>query len=182
MKLAVRLYGVNTLGLPPEWPAESFQLTGAATAPQGWLTMTDAEFIAYKATWQPAFDAAMDAAPSDVAAAKEKKFSEIDSRTDELILQGMSFNGMMFSLSPNAREKMNNADGLRNDPAFTYPVVWNNIDDSATISLANATDLHNMYLTALATVRAHIDSGTAVKDLVRAATTVSAVNAVKDNR
>jgi hypothetical protein len=39
-----------------------------------------------------------------------------------------------------------------------------------------------MYLTALTTKKAHLDSGTALKDQIRAAADTSAVNAIIDNR
>jgi hypothetical protein len=39
-----------------------------------------------------------------------------------------------------------------------------------------------MYLTALSTKKAHLDSGTALKNQVRAATTHNEIDAVIDNR
>ena len=65
---------------------------------------------------------------------------------------------------------------------LTYPVVFNAIDDSDTTSLADEATLDAFYDAAMDQVRTHRDAGTSLKDQVRAATTVSAVNAIVDNR
>lgn len=128
--------------------------------------------------------AALDAHAAD-SGLEEKKHARarlVDARTDELIAAGMSYGGQMFSLSLQSQMKMTASYVTRNDQEFTYPVVWNNIDDSNTVSLNDATDVRNFYLTALGTVRAHLDSGTALKDQIRAATTQAELDAVEDNR
>ena len=70
----------------------------------------------------------------------------------------------------------------KHDPAFTYPVKWNTLDDSDVIEIADSSALHTFYLTALGTYRTHVDSGTTLKDSVRAATTIAEVDAVEDTR
>jgi len=120
-----------------------------------------------------------------LADAKAEKIRSIDANTGRLIALGFEFpasSGTIFSLSDSAQRTLLAADQQRSDPSFTYPVVWNSLDDSATISLADATELHDFVITAVGTTRAHLDSGTDLKDQVRAATTVAEVEAVVDNR
>jgi len=66
--------------------------------------------------------------------------------------------------------------------ALVYPVRWNTIDDADVHDLQNATDIEDMYAAAVSAVRAALDSGTALKDQVRAATTRAALDAVVDGR
>ncbi len=113
---------------------------------------------------------------------KASKLLAIDTRTDALIAGGFVYSSKTFSLSLPAQVKMNGSHMVRDDPAFAYPVIWNTMDDNDTISLADSATLDAFYLTALGTVRGHLDSGTALKDQVRAAVTVAVVNAIVDNR
>ena len=131
--------------------------------------------------------AAMDATvaahdPEGLDAAKTKKAALIDKRTDELIAAGMTHAGKKFSLSLASQMKMVGSHEARDEPAFSYPVSWNTLDDKDKHNIADSAELHTFYLTAMGTIRAHLDSGTAIKDQVRAATTVAAVEAVEDPR
>lgn len=111
---------------------------------------------------------------------KEYRYAEIDSRSGELISEGFVYGGKTFSLSSNAQLNLTGADSARAD--LTYPVTWNNIDDTDTLDVADATDMHNMYLQALGTKKAHLDSGTALKEQIRNAVDRAAMEAVVDNR
>jgi hypothetical protein len=137
------------------------------------------------------FDAAIDAADkttmdgvvaNHAGSAKAVKYKAIDKRTDELIAGGFAYGGKQFSLSATAQMKMVGTHGVRDDPALTYPIVWNTIDDNDTYSLTDATDLHNFYLTGVGTMRSILDSGTSLKGQVRAATTKAEIDAVVDPR
>jgi len=113
------------------------------------------------------------------------KNAQIDQRTQQLIAQGFQFppsTGFIFSLSENAQTSILGLETARLDPAFAYPVNWNSIDDEGLYSIPDAATAHSFYLTALGTIRAWKDSGTALKDQVRAATTPAEVAAVVDNR
>jgi hypothetical protein len=110
------------------------------------------------------------------------KHNAIDRRTGELIGQGFSYATKQFSLSPGAQTNILALDNTKDDPALTYPIKYNNIDDTDTYEVVDAADLHNMYLTALATKKGHLDSGTVLKDQVRAAVDEAGVDAVVDNR
>ena len=116
---------------------------------------------------------------------KKAKCKAVDKRTNELVDNGFEFpasSGAYFSLSQPSQAKILGADSARDDPAFSYPVVWNNLDDSGTISIPDSATLHGFFLTALGTVRARLDSGTTIKDQVRMAETVADVLAVVDDR
>lgn len=114
--------------------------------------------------------------------AKKNKISEIDTRTSELIASGFSFAGQQFSLAQTSQLNLLGMDLAKDDPAITYPIYYNTLSDDGSVALNNATDIHNFYLTALGTKRAYLDSGTGLKDAVRAAITVAEVDAVVDNR
>ncbi len=127
----------------------------------------------------------MTAAEQDInilSSVKASKLLAIDARTDALIASGFVYSSKTFSLSLPAQIKMNGSHMVRDDPSFTYPVIWNTMDDNDTISLADSAALDAFYLTALGTVRSHLDSGTALKDQARAAVTVAVINAIVDNR
>lgn len=116
---------------------------------------------------------------------KRAKMDIIDSRTQELISQGFEYppsSGDYFSLSDAMQRNLSGLNQVKDHPAVTYPLDWNHRDNSGKTSLADASEVAALYLTALGTVRAHRDTGTALKDSVRAATTVDAVEAITDNR
>jgi hypothetical protein len=110
------------------------------------------------------------------------KHNAIDRRTGELISVGYTYATKQFSFSPNAQINILALDNTKDDPALTYPIVYNTIDDIDTYSIVDSADLHAMYLTALATKKAHLDSGTVLKDQVRSAIDKAGVDAVIDNR
>lgn len=113
---------------------------------------------------------------------KAERYKEIDEKTEAKIKEGFAFAGKVFSLSANAQTNILALDNTRDDPALSYPIEYSTIDDLDNYFVANSTDLHNMYLTALATKKAHVDSGTILKDNVRAAIDEAAVAAIIDNR
>jgi len=123
--------------------------------------------------------------PDALQAAKDRKFRDLDRRTRQLIKAGFEYppaSGTFHSLSTKSQIKILAADESRNDPAFTYPVEWNSKNDMAKVTLADAATLHAFALTAIGTVRAVLDSGTALKNAVRAAGTIAGVDAVVDSR
>lgn len=116
-------------------------------------------------------------------AAKAAKLFAIDGRTRELIAAGFEFEGKTFSASLEAQAKAANIHQLRNNPALAYPIEHNTIDDAeAPIEFVDAAHLEAWYLVGVGTIRAYIDSGTELKNLVRTAATVEDVNAVEDIR
>ena len=116
---------------------------------------------------------------------KKRKFEAVDRRTGELIAQGFEFpaaSGQFFSLSSEAQRNIEGLDHSRDFPELAYPVSWNTLDDLGMLSIADSATAHSFFLAALSTYRGHLDSGTALKDQVRAATTIAAVDAVTDGR
>ena len=118
----------------------------------------------------------------DLSGYKAVRFKEIDTRTEELIKQGFLYKGLVFSLSQNAQINILALHETRNDPALLYPVAYSTLDDSNHYDVIDATDLHNMYLTALATKKAHVDTGTTLKNSIRDAVNEAAVALIIDNR
>lgn len=113
---------------------------------------------------------------------KQIKYNEIDCKSGELVSGGFVYQNKTFSLSTTAQINILALDETRNDSALSYPIIYNTIDDTDSYSVIDAIDLHNMYLTALATKKSFLDSGTALKNSVRNATTQAEVDAVIDNR
>lgn len=113
---------------------------------------------------------------------KRAKVNAIDERTDALIASGFSFASKQFSLSLFSQNKIIGTHQIKDDAALVYPIRWNTLDDEDAIEIADATQLDGFYKTALGTIRARLDSGTALKDQVRAATTIADVIGVVDNR
>ena len=118
----------------------------------------------------------------DLEQYKACRFKQIDARTFEKIAEGFAYNGFVFSLSQNAQINILGMDEVRNDPAMVYPVEYSTIDDLAHYSVVDSVDLHTMYLTALGTKKAWVDSGTVLKDAIRAAVDEAAVELIIDNR
>lgn len=134
---------------------------------------------------QEATLAALAASYNGLVGLQEAKNHEIDERTTDLINQGFQYpptTGWIFSLSQTAQTNLLGLESAADNPAFVYPVNWNSIDDENVYSIADAATAHAFYLTALGTIRSWKDSGTALKDEVRAATTPAEVAAVQDNR
>ena len=113
---------------------------------------------------------------------KALRFKEIDERTGELVLNGFSYAGKVFSMSMNAQINIEALNSSRNDPAITYPIEYSTLDDNDNYFVQDATDIHNMYLTALGTKKSYVDSGTVLKDAIRAAINAVEVSQIIDNR
>lgn len=111
---------------------------------------------------------------------KALKYKEIDDKTSKLIGEGFTYGGKKFSLSPIAQTNITNT--FISKDALTYPVRWNTKDDAEAIDIADATEMTGFYQTALVDVKTKQDTGTALKDSVRVATTKAEVDAVIDNR
>jgi len=122
---------------------------------------------------------------TELQKAKCVKVKAIDARTMELIYTGFEYppsSGQMFSLSQEGQSRLNGINQVRDHASVIYPVRWNFLDDSGAIDLVDAEVILNFYLTAIGTYRTYVDSGTSLKDSVRAASTIAEVNAIVDNR
>lgn len=136
---------------------------------------------------EPGVTENIDGIPTNVSLSdyKSLKINAIDRRTDELVELGFEFpaaSGNIFSLSPSAQTDILALDTTRDDPSVSYPINYNTIDDKDVYAVLDSATMHNMYLAAFNTKKGHLDSGTVLKDLVRAAVDESGVDAVVDNR
>jgi hypothetical protein len=122
---------------------------------------------------------------------KRLAVGEIDAKTAAMIERGVTFTPpsapdgalpQVFSLSDSAQRNISGTDLLRADPAVQYPITWPNINDTGTMQLQSAEDVHAFTLAAFGYIRACIDSGTALKKQVMAATTVEGVQTVQGKR
>lgn len=113
---------------------------------------------------------------------KAIRFSEINNKTQELINLGYVYNGFAFSLSEKAQTNILALYSTKDDVHLIYPILFNTIDDLNTFEAVDANIIADMYYTALATKKAHLDGGTVLKNQIRQATTVDDVDAVQDNR
>ena len=116
---------------------------------------------------------------------KLDRYLEFDARTNELILGGFEFppgSGRIFSLSPTAQSNLLGMYTAKDHPAMTWPLLWPTKLDDYEYSIPDVATFEMFYLTALGTIRVYRDSGTALKEVVRACTTRAQVDAVVDDR
>lgn len=111
---------------------------------------------------------------------KTARYNAIDARTTELVLEGFTYAGIQFSLSPSAQTNITNTYLARD--IMSYPIAWNSKDDTAVHNIQDATEVISFYGTALTTVRIIRDAGTIIKNNIRNATTIAEVSAIVDNR
>ena len=113
---------------------------------------------------------------------KHIKNEEINHITSEMIQGGYSFDGKTFSLSSNAQTNLIALFATKDHAALTYPIEFNTLDDLDNYYASSAATIEGMYLTALGTKKALLDSGSVLKDAVRAATTKAEVDLIIDPR
>lgn len=114
---------------------------------------------------------------------KYVKNQAIDIRTGELIALGFSHpptNSRQFSLSETAQLNLIGVEIKKNDQIL--PLTFNNIDNTDTLTLTTPAEVGALFMAALGTKKAHLDSGTALKDQVRAAVDFAAVDTIVDTR
>lgn len=115
----------------------------------------------------------------DLAAYKSERYSQIDDRTEKLILEGFTFDSVEFS--PNDHRLLHQWENIKNNPsdfAFPVPIETKNFD---TYSLDQA-DVDAFFTAAITFVQSHLDSGRALKKQIFDAADQSEVDAVVDNR
>ena len=110
---------------------------------------------------------------------KQKRYDEIDLKTEALIAQGFTYDSRTFSLSQEAQINWTNLYQARS--LFTYPVSATTKDQDA-YSIPDIATVEAFYQTGLGTVQAHLDSGRDLKVQVKAATTKAEIDAIVDNR
>jgi hypothetical protein len=111
---------------------------------------------------------------------RKKMLAEVDATTRRLISQGFSYNAKNFSLSQAAQTTWLGMYLSRT--SHPYPIEVNTIDDSDTELLEDDSDVEEFYAASVAAVRFALNSGTALKKQLNAATTEAEVSAVVDDR
>lgn len=114
------------------------------------------------------------------AAYRQYRYDEIDARTGELILEGFTYSGNVYSFSANAQSNL--LGTVIKKDVLTYPFSWNSKDDSVTLQIADAAEMDLFFMTALASKKAHQDSGSLVKGQIRDAVDRAAMEAIVDAR
>lgn len=111
---------------------------------------------------------------------RAQRIAEVDSKTERLIDAGFSYNGKTFSTSRNAQ--LTYIGMYTGRALLSYPVTVNTLGDEDTEELADETEVEAFYTAFVTSMRAALDSGTALKTALRAATTETEVLAVMDDR
>ena len=127
--------------------------------------------------------------PEQMAALRFSAFSLIDAYSDAMFASGFLFKGVLLSLSLEAQARYTNMDYQRSaldplgNPVLTYPLVFSSLDDTTTVTLDSADDLHFMYLTAFARVAEIVLTGNAEKNYIRdPARTAEELRTYRDTR
>jgi len=120
--------------------------------------------------------------PTTLARARTLRIAEIDRNTRRLIAKGFEWGGKTFSLSPASQSTVTGQQIALLSNLLAFPVKWNTKDDTDTVELSDESQATAFFAAALGTVRAHLESGTALKDLVRAASSIEDVMGISDDR
>lgn len=145
-------------------------------------TMIVFSFIAYVP--RPMLDAVVSShvgGPGSLDALKAVRYSEIDKKTEELIVSGFVYKGKLISSSHNAQQKWHAILNMGQLGQLTYPLAISAKDESE-ILLLSYLEVVEAYASMVGTGKSHFDSGKALKDQVLAADTLAEVAAVEDNR
>lgn len=111
---------------------------------------------------------------------KLAKVAAINNKTAGLISQGFSYGGETFSLSLQAQANLQDLYARR--ASLSWPMVVENINDTATVTLNDQTEGGAFYTAAYNTIVGHRATGKALKDQVRSASTIVELDAIVDNR
>ncbi len=118
---------------------------------------------------------------AELANVKAAKIVEIDAKTTSLIALGFAYASKQFSLSAEARDSVMGLMTIYISYS-PWPLPWNTIDDLDKYEIVDSDDALAFCQAGYAGWTAPKLLGTALKDDVRVATTIAAVDAVVDNR
>ena len=111
---------------------------------------------------------------------KQAKFKAIDAKTDAMVARGFTHQGVVYELYLEAQIRLLSMLVLKDN--LPYPILYNSKDDSTVLDLNGPNDVIGLAFAAIGSIKWILDSGTAQKSAVRAATTVEEVNAIVDPR
>lgn len=98
---------------------------------------------------------------------KQAKIIDVDANTEDLISQGFTFDGVLFSLSAKAQINWSN---IVNIPSQLFPLPINGKNDDG--YLLEESDKMNFYYTALNAVNSKLQAGSAKKRAIKACTSI----------
>lgn len=113
---------------------------------------------------------------------KQCRKREIDLNSERLIQQGgFTWNSKVFKLDTDSKISLLALFETRNEPSVTYPIELS-LKDNTVYSIADATEMYNVGMTALGTAKTINDAGRTLKAAIDAASDIEGVDAVVDNR
>lgn len=115
----------------------------------------------------------------DIDKLKQEKCIEIDARTDELIANGISFDGNLFSASAEAQRNWIAMYAARED--LPYPFSVTTLDEKE-YTFTDPRFVQVFYLTGVSTINYQISSGRALKLQVMECATKECVDSIVDTR
>lgn len=177
---------VQTTDYPVETWVRNPDLSAVDGVPMKYWKLTGDVFSEMDQGEKDAVDAA------DLPALKEARYLEIDTRTTELIEMGFGYGGKVFSLSRQAQSNLLGVQASINKAsrkgiltqfeAAVFPLTFNTLDDSTSIDIATVNEFDTFFDVAFGTGKAHLESGTSLKEAIRNAATKAGVDAVVDAR
>lgn len=163
----VELYINSTLFLSAELSGTSIQ--------EMFVYRDDEIFYIGDASYQVSVEVLED--PRDIDDIKYFLRDKVDLKTQSLIYNGFSFQGIVFSLSDKAQINWSNFPNL---PQSIFPLNILGINDEPFI--LQYADVMMFYLTAVATKNSHLQSGNVLKQQINAMTTKQQLEQFIDNR
>ena len=113
---------------------------------------------------------------------KQRKFKEIDANSTLLISQGFTYESKVFSLSTHMQLNLSTYIQMEEMAFIDYPVILSTIDNLDSVSIANQGALRQFDKDAYTVVSGILISGNDLKQEVRDAVDIAAVNAIVDTR
>lgn len=114
---------------------------------------------------------------------REEKIKEVDLKTRSLIDQGVIYDNLVFSLSQVAQLRYSGlVAGASLLQPSDFPIKVNTKNDKNVKHLNSTTEIQNFAKEVISTIKTHIDSGTAIKDALRSATTLAELESIQDSR
>lgn len=113
---------------------------------------------------------------------KHAKCLAVDLRSNELIEQGFTHNGKLFSLSAPAQRNWMALMDTHNAGLLAFPLSVSVKADDEEYVIQDAAEFLAFWGAAMGTGKAHIDAGRAIKLAIAAAADIDALNAIVDER
>jgi hypothetical protein len=121
-------------------------------------------------------------APPSLSILRAGVYQRIDRQTDNIITQGFTYNDKRFSLSLEAQTRYNAVYSASQADDLVESIQMNTLDDEDYIILADKEEVRQFCLTALATIKAVVDAGSAQKNRARDMTSADELLSFKDTR